>query len=151
MRPNKPILTLALMLVVTLTGGLVSGCSASPVSGSGPAVRMAPMQDMPAEVQAAAVPVQQAYRYAVANPHTLTQIPCYCGCGSMGHTSNYACYVSGTDASGKPSFDHHALGCSICVDITQDVIRLQQQGASVPDIRSYVDGKYAQYGPSNIP
>ena len=112
---------------------------------------MASMQDMPAEVQSAAVPVQQAYQYAVANPDTLRQIPCYCGCGSMGHTSNYACYVSGTDASGKLNFDNHALGCSICVDITQDVMRLQKQGKGVPEIRAYVDSKYAQYGPSNIP
>ena len=39
--------------------------------------------------------VREAYTFAVAHPEVLTQIPCYCGCGAIGHTSNYACYVSG--------------------------------------------------------
>jgi hypothetical protein len=69
----------------------------------------------------------------------------------MGHTSNYACYVSGVDGSGKVSYDSHALGCSICIDITQDAMRLLKQGKTVPEIRSYVDSTYARYGPSNIP
>jgi hypothetical protein len=109
------------------------------------------MDDMPAEVKDAPVSVQQAYQFAVANPDVLQQLPCYCGCGAMGHTSNYACYVSGADASGKLQYDSHALGCSICVDITQDAMRMLKDGKSVPEIRSYVDETYAQYGPSNMP
>jgi hypothetical protein len=55
------------------------------------------------------------------------------------------------DANGKITFDNHALGCSICVDITQDVIRLQREGKNVQDIRAYVDNTYSQYGSSNMP
>ena len=69
----------------------------------------------------------------------------------MGHTSNYSCYVSGEDANGKVNYDTHALGCSICVDITQDTMRLLKQGKTVPEIKAYVDQRYAQYGPSNMP
>jgi hypothetical protein len=112
---------------------------------------MAPLAAIPPYAQTAPVAVQQAYQFAVANPDVLQQVPCYCGCGAMGHTSNYSCYVSGVDANGATVFDGHALGCSICVDITQDVMRLLRQGQSVPDIRAYVDGTYAQYGPSNMP
>jgi hypothetical protein len=109
------------------------------------------MEQMPAEAQSAPVSVQQAYQFAVANPDVLQHIPCYCGCGKMGHTSNYACYVAGTEANGAVKFDSHALGCSICVDITQDTMRLLRQGQSVQEIRTYVDNAYSRYGPSNMP
>jgi hypothetical protein len=68
----------------------------------------------------------------------------------MGHTNNYDCYVSGQNAGGSLSFDSHALGCSICVDITQDAMRLSQQGKTGLEIRAFIDGAYAQYGPSNM-
>jgi cytochrome c-type biogenesis protein CcmH/NrfF len=69
----------------------------------------------------------------------------------MGHTSNYACYFSGQDQNGAFQFDSHALGCSICVDITQDVMRLMKEGKQTQEIRAYVDGAYSRFGPSNIP
>jgi hypothetical protein len=106
---------------------------------------------MPAEVLAAPAQVQQAYQFAAANPEVMQQVPCYCGCGDMGHTSNYACYVSGQGPDGKLEYDEHALGCSICVDITQDSMRLFEQGQSLPEVRSYIDSTYSRYGPSNIP
>ena len=111
---------------------------------------MASMSEMPADVQSAPVTVQQAYRFAVANPDVLTQLPCYCGCGAAGHTSNYSCYVNDQSTSSDLAFDNHALGCSICVDITQDAMRLLDDGKTVPEIRAYVDQTYAKYGPSNI-
>jgi hypothetical protein len=54
------------------------------------------------------------------------------------------------DAAGNVKFDNHALGCSICVDITQDAMRLSKQGKSPQDIKAYVDKTYSQYGPSNM-
>jgi len=112
---------------------------------------MMPLDQMPDEVQSAPVSVQQAYQFAATNPDIMKQIPCYCGCGAMGHTSNYSCYVQAVDTSGTITFDNHALGCSICVDITQDVMRLQREGKSTQEIRAYVDSTYSQYGPSNMP
>jgi len=112
---------------------------------------MTPMTKMPAEVQSAPVAVQQGYQFASANPELMKNIPCYCGCGDIGHTSNYACYISGADGSGNFTFDSHALGCSICVDITQDVMRMLRGGKSPGDIRAYVDTTYSKYGSSNIP
>ena len=112
---------------------------------------MADMAGMPAEVQNSPVSVQQAYQFAAANPEILTKIPCYCGCAAVGHTSNYDCYIDEVDGQGQISYDTHALGCSICVDITQDTMRLLKQGKSVADIKATVDQTYAQYGPSNMP
>ncbi len=109
-----------------------------------------PIGQMPNEVQAAPVSVQQAYQFAFANPIIMKQIPCYCGCGAMGHTSNYSCYVQSVNSNGKITYDTHALGCSTCVDITQDVIRLNREGKSIQEIRAYVDTTYSKYGPSNM-
>ena len=112
---------------------------------------MTSMDQMPAEVQSAPVTVQEAYQFASANPDVMKNIPCYCGCGNVGHTSNYSCYVYSADDKGNFKFDNHALGCSICVDITQDVMRLLKDGKSPQDARAYIDATYSKYGPSNIP
>jgi len=139
---------LLFLLIVALAAlPVLSGCSGQ----SGSQLEMAPLEQMPAEVRSAPAVVAEAYRFAVANPDVMKQIPCYCGCGAMGHSSNYACYVAGVDDDGQLIFDPHALGCGICVDITQDVIRLQRQGRSVVEIRAFIDQTYSQYGPSNMP
>lgn len=132
-----------------LLAGLVSGCGAAEPETR--EIAMAPLHAMPMEVQSAPVTVQQAYQFAVANQETLDQLPCYCGCGAMGHASNLDCYVAGVAEDGTVIFDSHALGCLICVDITQDTMRLLRQGRSVAQIKDYVDTAYAQYGPSNMP
>lgn len=138
-----------LLIVLALVGTTISACSTS--SSSKVDLAMAPMDQMPAEVQSAPVTVQTAYQFAAANPDVMKNIPCYCGCGNIGHTSNYSCYVSSIDDKGKITFDNHALGCSICVDITQDVMRMLRDGKSPQDARAYIDATYSKYGPSNIP
>jgi hypothetical protein len=142
---------LIIILLFVLITTIMAACSGNSQAQGGDAFAMASLAQMPEDVRRAPVTVQQAYQFAVANPDVLQQIPCYCGCGAMGHTSNYACYVSGVNGDGKISFDTHALGCSICVDITQDAMRLLKEGKSVAEIKSYVDQTYSQYGPSNIP
>jgi hypothetical protein len=126
---------------------ILAACS----SPAGQKLAMASLDGMPAEVHAAPAVVQQAYRFAVANPGIMKQIPCYCGCGSVGHTSNYSCYVTSVDSNGSITYDHHALGCSLCVDITQDTMRLLKQGKSAQEIKAYVDSTYSKYGQSNLP
>jgi uncharacterized protein with PCYCGC motif len=136
-----------LFMIVVLLSTAISACSSQTQSNK---LHMMSRQQMPAEVQSAPVIVQQAYQFASANPEVMKNIPCYCGCGNIGHTSNYSCYVSQVDDQGSITFDNHALGCSICVDITQDVMRLLREGKSPPEIRAYVDTTYSKYGPSNI-
>jgi len=137
----RPSLLLGLSLVpVLLLGVSLGGCT--PAQG---------MEGMPAEVEAAPTVVREAYIFAAAHPEVLTQIPCYCGCGAIGHTSNYACYVSDVDADGPITYDLHALGCSICVDITRDAMRMLDNGLSVAQIRAQIDATYSAFGPSNMP
>ena len=139
---------LILLIIVALS---LTGCGGGTPQSSEQGLKMASLDSMPADVKSAPGAVQQAYQFAVANPDLMKQIPCYCGCGAMGHASNYACYVSGVGADGQITFDNHALGCSICVDITQDVMRMLRDGKSPQEARTYVDATYSKYGTSNIP
>jgi len=139
-----------LVFVFLISLLLVTGLSACSSKGTSD-LHMISMDQMPAEVQSAPMTVQTAYQFAAANPDIMKDIPCYCGCGNIGHTSNYDCYVSNVDTNGTITFDNHALGCSICVDITQDVMRMLKDGKSPQDARAYIDTTYAKYGPSNIP
>jgi hypothetical protein len=141
------LLLLPLLILSTLS---ITGCASQATASQNYEIAMADMSMMPTDVQAAPAVVQQAYQFAVANPQVLQQLPCYCGCGKAGHTSNYACYISGTDATKGLQFDSHALGCSICVDITQDAMRLTREGKDIKSIRAYVDQTYSRYGPSNM-
>ena len=138
-----------LVIVLALVSTAISACSTS--SSSEVHLVMASMDQMPMDVQSAPVAVQEAYQFNVANPDIMQDIPCYCGCGDIGHTSNYDCYVSSVDANGTIAYENHALGCSICVDITQDVMRMLRDGKTPQDARAYVDATYSKYGPSNIP
>lgn len=72
--------------------------------------KLAPASQLSPEIQTAPVSVREAYRFALANPDLLQQIPCYCGCGGVGHSSNYACYVRAMQSDGNVDFDYHALG-----------------------------------------
>ena len=141
------LLVISIFLIASI---LLSACGGG-AEESTEGLKMASMDGMPAEVKEAPLTVQQAYQFAVANPDVTQYIPCYCGCGAMGHTSNYSCYVAGENQDGSVRYDEHALGCSICVDITQDAMRLQKEGKAITEIREYIDATYAQYGSSNMP
>ncbi len=129
---------------------LLAGC-AGQASSTGGQPALAPLSQMSDQVQAAPVVVQEAYRFAVANPEVMKEIPCYCGCGAMDHHSNYNCYVKSVDDSGTVTFDDHALGCTLCVDITRDAMRMQQEGKSTADIKALIDQTYRSYGPPTQP
>ena len=147
----SPPRTLALLAVLILAGGALAGCGAQ---GSDPVTQelaMAPLHTLHVDVQQAPVKVQEAYQFAVANREVVEQLPCYCGCGPIGHKSNYDCYVADVDPSGVVTYDPHALGCQICVDITQDTMRLLREGRGLAAIQKHVDLTYSRYGPSNMP
>lgn len=138
-------LLLASLFAPTL---LMTACASQPAQH---AVHLADVSELPAEMQRAPQTVREAYQFAVANPEPLKNVPCFCGCGAMGHTSNYDCYIQDAPNNGKIIFDEHALGCSICVDITQDVIRMTGAGRAPPEIRANILNTYSRFGPSNQP
>ena len=146
MKVSRTILFALMIGLLTFTS--LSACSTSSTEVH---LAMSPLDHMPMEVRSAPVSVQTAYQFNAANPDIMQDIPCYCGCGDIGHSSNYDCYVSNVDANDVITFDNHALGCSICVDITQDVMRMLKDGKSPEEARAYIDATYSKYGTSNIP
>ena len=139
---------LLLMVALLPVISLLSACGSSDGS-TAHEIQMAPLSKMSMEVQSAPLSVREAYQFAVANPDALQNVPCYCGCGAAGHTSNYSCYVKEENASGI-TFDQHALGCSLCVDITQSVIKMTRNGKSPQEMRAAIDSTYSRYGPPNM-
>lgn len=147
---------LSLVLLASLFAPLlmsVTGCSSeqgsNPAESAPHALHMADLSTMAVEVQNAPERVSEAYRFAVENPEATKNVPCFCGCGPIGHTNNYDCYVQDAPTNGAVVFDPHALGCVICVDITQDVMRMTAAGRAPPQIRQAIINTYSRYGPSN--
>jgi len=73
------------------------------------AYALAPESVLPADIRRAPADVVEAYRFAIANRDTLRYIPCYCGCGAEGHTSNASCYVKDFSTPGNLVFDRMSL------------------------------------------
>ena len=139
---------LFLLLPVLLIGAfLLAACGASGQQNS--KVKLAPVSALPKPMQDAPAAVRTAYQFAVANPDALQNVPCYCGCGAIGHKSNLACYIKEVGADGKPVFDDHAMGCSICVDIATDVMQMTGEGKSPAAIRQQIVATYSKFGPAN--
>ena len=136
----RPVLLMGLVLGLLLV--LLSACA-----GQTP-YALALDSQLPGFLHDAPARVREAYRFAIANPDELAKYPCYCGCGAMGHKSNLNCYIVDASLPGSMEFDSHASGCGICVDITQDAMRLLREGKSSPEIRAYIDARYSSFGPS---
>ena len=73
-------------------------------------VSLAPVSLLSEKVREGPAVVRKAYRFAIANPDALSNIPCYCGCGGVGHQSNLDCFVQQVNADGSVVLDDHAFG-----------------------------------------
>jgi hypothetical protein len=137
---------LILVIIAVLLSTTLTACSGSILSNMD--LKMHPISKFPDNIRQSPVEVRQAYQFAVANPDLIGAVPCYCGCAGVGHDSNYKCYVADVDQDGEVLYDYHGLYCSICVDITQDVMRLTAEGEAIEDIRLIIDETYSKYDPS---
>ena len=72
-------------------------------------LELAPASALPSDLQRLQQNVQEAYRFALANPDALNVIACYCGCNKVGHKNNRMCYVQSETADGQVVFDTHAV------------------------------------------
>ena len=137
---RRNILTTVMFVLV-----VVSACTAgSPTLAE---LDLKPISALPEAMQHAPTTVRSAYQFAISYPEALENVECYCGCGAVGHTSNLSCYVSSFDAAGAPVMDDHAMGCSICVDITQDVMRMTAEDRAPAKIREEIIAAYSKFGP----
>jgi hypothetical protein len=101
LQPTKTVLFVLLSGLVLVA---LSACG----GGNARQIELAPASALPPDIQQTAPQFQEAYRFAIANPELLSQFPCYCGCGGMGHQNNYDCYVQEVLADGSIIFEPHA-------------------------------------------
>ena len=85
----------------------------------------------------------KAYEYTTLNPQIIDQVPCYCGCGGMGHMSLKNCFISDTG-----EYSNHASQCDICVGEVIKAKKMYEDGLSLEEIRAKIDVDYRKYGPA---
>lgn len=91
---------------------------------------------------------EEAYAFALSAPDALQWIPCYCGCGAMGHTSNLDCFFKRTMAGlSSLDFEEHASFCKVCVDEALIVKQMLADGHSMREIRTAIDGQFGNLAP----
>ncbi|MBW6517357.1 MAG: PCYCGC domain-containing protein [ANME-2 cluster archaeon] len=86
----------------------------------------------------------KAYGYTLKNPEVVEKIPCYCGCGGMGHKSLKNCFISDEGV-----YSSHASNCDICVGEVIRIKNLFDSGMYISEIKDVIDGEYSRYGPNN--
>jgi TPR repeat protein len=166
-RSSTPLLAAGLVAIVAIVGVLAYTRSGREASAIEPAAHAAPAADAaravaaqplkahkqanlpPLPFQAYAPPrppdvVRAAYVFAAEHPEILSYVPCFCGCERAGHKGNEDCFVARrNDAGDVVEWDPHGLDCAVCLDVARDAQQMYSSGASVRDIRSAIEKKWA--------
>jgi hypothetical protein len=74
-----------------------------------------------------------AYQTAKDIPEVLEQLPCFCGCMSLGHKNNLFCFK-----------DQHGAGCDMCQNIALDARKMHDQGMPIAQIQESIKSKYSR-------
>jgi Protein of unknown function with PCYCGC motif len=90
---------------------------------------------------------QAAYAFALASPEVLQWLPCYCGCGGMGHRSNLDCFFQRREAQAEVVYEEHGSYCDICVDTANMAASMLREGKTMIQIRAAVDLAFGDRGP----
>jgi hypothetical protein len=133
----------------------------SPMTGqkanSDPRYLAADLPMLPMNVDRAVRPLvvmRAAYEFAARHPEVMRYVPCFCGCGQIGHKDNHDCFVTARNSANKVvGWETHALGCEICVDVAYQAWQMFNTGATVSAIRDAIEKKYADRvsGHTNTP
>lgn len=152
-RLRRPVQACLLIVAVLTTSSVAAGCGGGHETAPPAAPTMAAMDGAQAaawasrpDYTAVSARTEEAYQYAMEHPLVLEWIPCYCGCGGLGHGSNLDCYFE-PNAGGRIVFEEHASYCGICVDITLRTKQLAASGASLGSIRTAIDAEFGGAGP----
>jgi hypothetical protein len=115
---RKPRTTLRLTRRRALQGALAAGGLA--LVGCSPRIGQTPVDESllawptedrwPDLFYKAPARIQETYRFAVANQDLLQWMPCFCGCGELGHGSNADCYVQEVRGDGSVLLDSMSFG-----------------------------------------
>lgn len=91
--------------------------------------------------------VSQIYGMVGKDTELLQWIPCYCGCDeNSNHKSNKDCFIREIKENGEVTWESHAMSQAACVDIAFQAVLMKQNGASILEIREYIDKQYKKEG-----
>ena len=154
-RLRGPFQACLLIVAVLFTASAAAACahgqatdsqpSASPAMAAMTGAQAAAWAGRPAYTHNTAR-TEEAYLYAMEHPLVMQWIPCYCGCGAMGHGSNLDCYYE-PHSGGSIVFQEHASYCGVCVDITLRTKQLAASGVALSAIRTTIDAEFGGIGP----
>jgi hypothetical protein len=97
-------------LLLPFGAAVLAACAEQGTPTGGPWVAYPAKDQWPRRFALAPPEVQEAYRFALANPEPLQYIPCYCGCGDQGHGSNRDCYIREMRPDGSVVLDPMSFG-----------------------------------------
>ncbi|MDE5415103.1 PCYCGC motif-containing (lipo)protein [Alkalihalobacterium chitinilyticum] len=90
------------------------------------------------------------YNTNILHQHDLEKIPCFCGCGEIGHTSNHNCFFTYNE-DGQRILEKHGEYCQVCLDLTNIYVELKGEGKALQEIREYIDRMFEGYIPTETP
>jgi len=99
---------LNLLYVLIPVALVLLGAGAWLLANPASAPRTSEAPQFPAWLRDMGTKVQQAYTQAVAHREELQYIPCYCGCGNVGHRAVVDCHIANVAADGSITYDSHA-------------------------------------------
>jgi hypothetical protein len=145
----QPMKTMIRMLLVSAMVIVVTACSQQESSVHYEGVEGKQFPDF---VESSPVEhVKEAYVYAADHPEPLEYMPCYCGCGPLGHDSVKSCFLQ-PDSGEEVVYDPHGAGCEICVQVVIETMKGKQEGRSLQEIRQTIDEKYGdRFIPTDTP
>ncbi|WP_078554018.1 PCYCGC motif-containing (lipo)protein [Bacillus alkalicellulosilyticus] len=80
------------------------------------------------------------YNMNILHHQDIKQLPCYCGCEKIGHTSNHNCFFS--DSTDDRLIDQHGEYCNVCLDITNTYMNGKKENMSIQQIQSLLKQMY---------
>jgi hypothetical protein len=105
-------LKMVIVILFTLLGTILLSACAKGEAGD---LSLAPESQLREDIRQQPEVVKEAYRFALANPDLLGNIPCYCGCGAghsgeAPHKSVKDCFVQEIKPDGTIVWDDMGMG-----------------------------------------
>ncbi len=101
-------------------------------------------------VHTAPVQAIREYNANILHGKDIAYLPCYCGCGSVGHKSNFNCFFKKFE-DGSLYTDLHGENCETCLEITSSYLKQKAAGKSLPEIRDNIEKQYSGSKPTDTP
>ena len=89
--------------------------------------------------------LREAYEFVADHPDIVKHVPCFCGCGSLGHSAIQDCFVKERSRDDKVvQWSTHGMRCKMCMDIALDAKTRVAEGQVLATIVNEIDAQYEE-------